>query len=1185
MTITKRLLSVLLAAMLLFSALPMTAFAAETDTAAVEAEPSTVTYSISNNGQLKYYLELDDTDRVAVLNVTADFIGRIGTAGDSSDNSYVRYAITVGKGKKVLNLNGHKLNFYNDYSVIYDHFGAGHDETQQLNRLALFNIPEGADLTVNGDAEGSVDSGVIQYHGKLLYKCDAVDQRDIFEINGGNLTINSGNFVPGGESTSYTWKESIETLPGIYHYYDLTGWYIIHGDAIRAITGNLTINGGLFQGRGFNGYYHYGDERNAALYAEEGMNSVVINNGHFLGVSQANVFNARSLMESGRFVINSGLFEVDQNEAIVCTIYASYRSASDDKGMHHIIIKNPNPCVNYYYINPLDEPYYTEVSAEELNEDHYFLYTFRWQYVYIAPKKGAQVHSDLSYTPTGDLKLLYQGKEQPSVAYSTYWNKQNSLVLTVDPDTLYFPQQGKWDQGVTQSMTATVDIHSYHGEGERPLLAEGETVTVTKNSKGQYTIDLNSLRSQIKTKVLKESKTYELRFHLTENWKSRLEYSIIHEASYFITISETIRDVYLKVVEPAYGVRCSTDVDLGDSAEFCTASAAGEWVYQVDGSTNWQQLPAGQAFTNNRRYAISVMGTMKEGYALSESANIWVNGILADNLIVTSTGFMSTAYFDTHISPITEVIITDVPEPVSGGNPIYYARKPDGVHYTLDTKMSMYWMDPDGFTMAKYDKFEAGKKYTVKFNIATNDDYQFTEYLTAKINGNNARVTEQWKDYTGVYHARIEYSFICPEPAEPTLIEHITVNIAEPEVGGSPSYNATVPEDAGYQLDKQYNAGLFTNGVAWYRASDETFMKPGDVFEAGDTYILLACISPISDEYSFGLSYDDDDWPDNFDIVIGGQEGEVYAFAEETLHICTWFKMPGEISDKKYNLWVGSTQVTSNNKDDILSDGGSATYDPATHTLCLDEPTITGSSDKIGIIYAEDMDLTIDGKCKLRVDEITKNCVRVDGGTLTLQGTFEFIQLYNDCQMAAVSAQNGIIINSGMLYAESQHSPAIYVSGGKLTIGKDVISVEANNFFGGIDNVAVLAREYDISDELEIVFPEGCHLVGSLFRDSNGNDADYIVFVSKHMPPEPSSILLGDVDGDGEVTILDATTIQRHLAELSTLNFVEEAADADGDGEVSILDATAIQRWLAELPTNENIGKPITAAYCPKSNR
>ena len=77
-------------------------------------------------------------------------------------------------------------------------------------------------------------------------------------------------------------------------------------------------------------------------------------------------------------------------------------------------------------------------------------------------------------------------------------------------------------------------------------------------------------------------------------------------------------------------------------------------------------------------------------------------------------------------------------------------------------------------------------------------------------------------------------------------------------------------------------------------------------------------------------------------------------------------------------------------------------------------------------------------------------------------------------------------------------------------------------------------------------------------------------------PTEPSIIKLGDVDGDGEVTIFDATAIQRWLADLPASQINETAADADEDGEISIFDATAVQRWLADLPSNANLGKPIT---------
>ena len=71
--------------------------------------------------------------------------------------------------------------------------------------------------------------------------------------------------------------------------------------------------------------------------------------------------------------------------------------------------------------------------------------------------------------------------------------------------------------------------------------------------------------------------------------------------------------------------------------------------------------------------------------------------------------------------------------------------------------------------------------------------------------------------------------------------------------------------------------------------------------------------------------------------------------------------------------------------------------------------------------------------------------------------------------------------------------------------------------------------------------------------------------------------LLGDVDGDDEVTIVDATFIQRKLASIPIpFEFNETVADTDGDNNVSIIDATYIQRWLVNLPSNDRIGQPIT---------
>lgn len=60
--------------------------------------------------------------------------------------------------------------------------------------------------------------------------------------------------------------------------------------------------------------------------------------------------------------------------------------------------------------------------------------------------------------------------------------------------------------------------------------------------------------------------------------------------------------------------------------------------------------------------------------------------------------------------------------------------------------------------------------------------------------------------------------------------------------------------------------------------------------------------------------------------------------------------------------------------------------------------------------------------------------------------------------------------------------------------------------------------------------------------------------------------LVGDVDFDGDVTIIDATRIQRDQAHIEHLSdSARSVADYDGDGEITIFDATYIQRMIAHI--------------------
>ena len=84
---------------------------------------------------------------------------------------------------------------------------------------------------------------------------------------------------------------------------------------------------------------------------------------------------------------------------------------------------------------------------------------------------------------------------------------------------------------------------------------------------------------------------------------------------------------------------------------------------------------------------------------------------------------------------------------------------------------------------------------------------------------------------------------------------------------------------------------------------------------------------------------------------------------------------------------------------------------------------------------------------------------------------------------------------------------------------------------------------------------------GAKCEESGGRMSIYAI-----LSAEAAEYLLGDVNGDGEVNIIDATAIQRHIAGTAVLEGDSlRAADANGDGTVDIDDVTAIQKYVAKI--------------------
>lgn len=73
---------------------------------------------------------------------------------------------------------------------------------------------------------------------------------------------------------------------------------------------------------------------------------------------------------------------------------------------------------------------------------------------------------------------------------------------------------------------------------------------------------------------------------------------------------------------------------------------------------------------------------------------------------------------------------------------------------------------------------------------------------------------------------------------------------------------------------------------------------------------------------------------------------------------------------------------------------------------------------------------------------------------------------------------------------------------------------------------------------------------------------------------DEKAYIRGDADGDGTVTVMDATVIQRKTVDTPTPAFNEKAADVDSNG-LDITDATKVQRYLAGFDDPYGIGNSI----------
>lgn len=237
-------------------------------------------------------------------------------------------------------------------------------------------------------------------------------------------------------------------------------------------------------------------------------------------------------------------------------------------------------------------------------------------------------------------------------------------------------------------------------------------------------------------------------------------------------------------------------------------------------------------------------------------------------------------------------------------------------------------------------------------------------------------------------------------------------------------------------------------------------------------------------------------------------------------------------------------------------------YVPA---ICYLLDTIIGKSDieiyreSTGSLqnYAVDCDLNLDGKIDSNDKSLRERGMNIS--VITSDRTF--------------SAANALACY--LKYLDRDVLILGQTSGGGSCIVSDAVTAAGTSFRISSPKAFVTRQNGKITDLEDGVRPDIALSTTRMY------DREYITeLVDKYFKTESKpavTALLGDVDGDGRVSVLDATYTQRDLAGTAIpFKLNAKVADTDKDGTVTVLDATFSQRWLAGLKSNDDIGKAIS---------
>ena len=313
------LLAVLVGTLLIFSAMPGTAFA-ETITT---HDADEIRAALQSDGDVDIVLDGDVSKKYDRLNAGETVWCRLGAGSKTIDLAGNQFEISV-----------ENHGFHYEWKTLLD--GSSTAPFNMADSLYLFDIAYGTSLTVD-DSSGNND-GSIMFDGYMhsasngpagthsgSYFNTSVLYRNVFNVSGGDLVFNGGSIDTRSKEQYLSPGRVIDSLMGGRIDEDVRQQVNCVG--ITMNSGNTIINGGVIRGRGYRYMFtctiDYGAwglneyTRAAAIWATGG--TVLVNDGEFEGKGGANVFDVSG---AASVTVRAGSFTTHKLEKVLVPYYS-----------------------------------------------------------------------------------------------------------------------------------------------------------------------------------------------------------------------------------------------------------------------------------------------------------------------------------------------------------------------------------------------------------------------------------------------------------------------------------------------------------------------------------------------------------------------------------------------------------------------------------------------------------------------------------------------------------------------------------------------------------------------------------------------------------------------------------------------------------------------------------------------